>query len=152
MIHPIDNPFAKTEGYNCFACGPCHPFGLKLTFFFDNEKNEVFSEISIDPLYAGFPGIIHGGIQTTILDEAAFWGTWARFRRSGFTYDMSIRFLKKCPVDRQLEVRGEVGDLSHRFVGSHVYIWDPETQTILTEGTVRYYLPDIDPRKKSEMA
>jgi acyl-coenzyme A thioesterase PaaI-like protein len=146
MIIKLENTFSEVEGFNCFACGPEHPFGLKLSFSYDDEKDIVFTRFQPDELFAGFPTILHGGIQATILDELAFWGTWAKFKQSGFTYDLSVRYRKKCPVDRILKGKAVIGDVSHRLVSSETQLIDPETEEIFTEGVVRYYLPARNPK------
>jgi len=140
LISLLENHFTKTVGFNCFACSPTHPFGLRMQFYYDDIENEVFTNIKLNNLYAGFPGILHGGIQSTILDEVAFWGTCARYKRNGFTYDMKIKFRKKCPVEKRLEARGKIGCLQKRIVTSHTFLWDPDSKLIYTEGTVRYFL------------
>ncbi|MBN1355928.1 PaaI family thioesterase [bacterium] len=146
MIIPVKNIFADKEGFNCFACGPLHPFGLRLTFSYDTDTDEIFTRFIPTELYAGFPAILHGGIQATILDEIAFWGAWARFKQSGFTYDLKVRFRKKCPVGEMLEGRGRIGDLNHRIVTVPTRLMHSGSREIYTEGTIRYYLPDRESR------
>jgi acyl-coenzyme A thioesterase PaaI-like protein len=51
----------------CFACGLHNPFGLHMTFRVEN--NSVVSELVPKEEHQGFPGVIHGGIVATILDE-----------------------------------------------------------------------------------
>jgi len=52
----------------CFACGLQNPFGLQLTFF-DNGLDEVRCEYTVPERFQGYPGIAHGGIVASILDE-----------------------------------------------------------------------------------
>lgn len=144
MIRKIENIYDNIEGFNCFACGPQHPFGLQLTFLFDDELDEVTTSFQPDTLFAGFPNILHGGIQATILDELAFWGTYAKHQRSGFTYDMRVRYLKKCPVNRQLKGRAIVGELKHRLVRSEAQIIDPSSSDIIAKGTIKYFIPSSE--------
>ncbi len=146
MITEIENTFSRTRDYNCFACGPHHPFGLRLKFFHDDQTDEVFTRLKPKSLFAGFPGILHGGIQATILDDLAFWGTWFKFGRSGFTFDLRLRYKAKCPVEKTIEGRVSIGTLRHHLVDTVVRLLDPETNMIFTEGKIRYYIPDADPR------
>lgn len=55
------------DGY-CFACGPKNPQGLKLDFYAVGDALRA----DFVPLkeHQGYTDIIHGGIITTILDEA----------------------------------------------------------------------------------
>ena len=43
--------------------------GLRMTFF-DNGVDEVYAEVSVPELYQSYPGLVHGGIVTSILDES----------------------------------------------------------------------------------
>lgn len=53
---------------DCFVCGRKNPKGLYLTFY-DNGQNEVYSDFTLGSDYQGYPGVAHGGIVATILDE-----------------------------------------------------------------------------------
>lgn len=148
MKRKLENDFSTIENYNCFACGPNHPFGLHLEFYYDDQRNEVTCPLIPETLFAGFPGILHGGIQATILDEVGFWGSWARHGRTGFTYDLSIKYKRKCPVEESIEAVGIVGDLEKRLVPITVFLRHPDSGEVYTEGEVRYYIPREDPRAK----
>ena len=52
----------------CFVCGRNNPRGLYMRFF-DNGNDEVWAEHVISDEYQGYPGIVHGGVQSAILDE-----------------------------------------------------------------------------------
>jgi uncharacterized protein (TIGR00369 family) len=53
---------------HCFICGRKNPHGLYMTFY-DNGENEVISEYTVSEDYQSYPGIVHGGIVATMLDE-----------------------------------------------------------------------------------
>lgn len=71
----------------CFVCGRENPHGLHLCFYSDEAAGQVVAPVVIPEAYQGYPGIAHGGILATILDEtmgrainlgqaeAAFWVT-----------------------------------------------------------------------------
>jgi acyl-coenzyme A thioesterase PaaI-like protein len=54
------------EGY-CFGCGANNPMGLKLKFTRDGET--LRTEYKPDKMHQGWPGLLHGGILATLLDE-----------------------------------------------------------------------------------
>lgn len=54
----------------CFVCGPNNPLGLKIPFVVDRAGKTIRCEFTPGPEYQGFQGITHGGIITTLLDEA----------------------------------------------------------------------------------
>jgi acyl-coenzyme A thioesterase PaaI-like protein len=58
----------EPEYINCFACGKDNPIGLHLNFRY--EDLEAISEWDCPKEYCGYPDVIHGGIISTMLDEA----------------------------------------------------------------------------------
>jgi acyl-coenzyme A thioesterase PaaI-like protein len=55
----------------CFVCGLSNPIGLKIVFEEDHEQREVHARLSVPEIYRSYPGIVHGGIVATILDETS---------------------------------------------------------------------------------
>ena len=55
------------EGF-CFGCGRRNPIGLKLKFTRDGDS--LRTEFTPDKTHQGWPGLLHGGILGTLLDEA----------------------------------------------------------------------------------
>ncbi len=55
------------EGF-CFGCGQNNPIGMKLHFVKDGET--IRAEFTPDKMHQGWPGLLHGGILGTLLDEA----------------------------------------------------------------------------------
>jgi len=53
----------------CIVCSSDNPRGLQLTFDVDNNGN-VEATFHCDESFEGYPGIIHGGILSLILDAA----------------------------------------------------------------------------------
>lgn len=92
MRRKIKNVFAKND-YNCFACSPTNPIGLRLQFYEEDEY--IKSEWKPSELYEGYPGSIHGGIQAVLLDEIAAWTMYIKAKCSGVTSRMNIRYRKQ---------------------------------------------------------
>jgi len=55
----------------CFLCGRDNPVGLKMTWSNDQEKKEIRGTVTVPEHFNGYPGAVHGGIVTVILDETA---------------------------------------------------------------------------------
>ncbi len=51
----------------CFACGPRSPSGLRLRFERDGDR--VVTSYTPRSEHQGFPGYLHGGVITALLDE-----------------------------------------------------------------------------------
>jgi uncharacterized protein (TIGR00369 family) len=56
------------DDHHCFVCGDQNPNGIHLTFTL--QEGKVSSEFVLQKLYQGYKDIVHGGIISTILDEA----------------------------------------------------------------------------------
>ena len=54
---------------HCFVCGLENSYGLKLAFYKDGP-DKVICNYTVPHYYEGYPGVVHGGIVTSILDEA----------------------------------------------------------------------------------
>lgn len=90
---------------DCFGCGPDNPHGLQLRF----RLQDGIAVARFDPTatYQGYPGVLHGGLVATLLDEAMSWAlilqdVWAQTAR------MEIRYRRNAPADRPLLTSGRV--------------------------------------------
>ncbi len=63
-----------TDNQNCFGCGRHNPISLKLHFERDGDTNRA--EFTPGPQHESYAGITHGGILSTVMDEAMAWVLW----------------------------------------------------------------------------
>ncbi|WP_340114021.1 PaaI family thioesterase [Maribellus mangrovi] len=111
--NPWKDPKNKGE-YNCFACSPYNDSGLQLEFWEDGE--EIVTKW--DPLrtYEGWIGVLHGGIQATLLDEIGGWVTMLKLKTTGVTSDMQVKYLKPVTVaGGEIMVRGKLESVEGRI-------------------------------------
>ena len=85
----------------CFGCSPSHPHGLQLTF--ERRGDAVVSRYVIPDRFHGAPRIAHGGVVATILDEVSCAAVFFVRESMVVTGELSVRYLKPCPVERPLE-------------------------------------------------
>jgi len=52
----------------CFACGSANPIGLRLCFAYGDGSAEAC--FIPETVHQGYPGLLHGGLVATLLDEA----------------------------------------------------------------------------------
>lgn len=55
----------------CFVCGRENPAGLHLHFYEDVAAGQLIAPVTIADHHQGYPGVAHGGILATILDEVS---------------------------------------------------------------------------------
>jgi len=141
MIREIENSFADFPGNNCFACHPNNTHGLKLKFFADDEKGEVFTRIKPKVHFNGFPGILHGGIQCAILDEVAYWAMFDKIKKLGLTSKINLQYLAPVPMGVELEITAKVREIQKRSVTVDTVIMG-ENSEVFTKADVVYFLPN----------
>jgi acyl-coenzyme A thioesterase PaaI-like protein len=95
---------AGTRHY-CFGCGVRNPHGLKLDFHIEGQRS--VAEFQPRAEHQGYPGLVHGGLIATALDEAMGWamytlGVWA------VTGKMEVKYRQPLPLDSKVTVSGEV--------------------------------------------
>ncbi len=116
MRREIENVFTYLPGNNCFACHPENELGLKLRFYADDQSGEVFTTLTPEKHFNGFPGILHGGIQCAILDELAFWAMFDKVGKLGLTTRIDLRYLAPVGFDAPLDARAKVFEQKDRTV------------------------------------
>lgn len=94
----IRNPFHKLEGYNCFGCSPDNKLGLRMEFRI--EGDEVLCDWQPENHLQGWVGVLHGGIQATLMDEIASWYVFVKLQTAGVTSRMEVNLLKPVKMDK----------------------------------------------------
>lgn len=132
-----------TSAYQgCFACGMRNDVGLKLVF--RREGDEIVTECTPEPHFQGFPGVLHGGIVVTLLDEALSRMATAEGRWM-MTGKLEIRFRNAAPVGHRLRVSARTLASRARMLqaAAEVRLADePETVIATAEGTFLPLSPD----------
>jgi len=102
----------------CFVCGRENPVGLKLEFF-SQSPGQVRSDLDIPAVYEGYPGVVHGGIIASILDETggrAFMDDPTLFM---VTAQLNVRYRKPVPSKTPLIALGVAGKRRGRVSYAH---------------------------------
>ena len=114
----IKNPWIKLtdKGYNCFACAPGNPYGLKMEFYEDGD--DIVSLWTPGNNYQGWFNTLHGGIQATLLDEIGGWLIARKCQTSGMTTNLNVKYKKPIPTgkDFTIEVRARIRETKRNFV------------------------------------
>ncbi|MEO7110454.1 MAG: PaaI family thioesterase [Polyangiaceae bacterium] len=111
---PELDPHIFGEGQPCFGCSPDHPIGFHLRFRI--EDGEVVSDFTPGENYQGPPGIMHGGLVSTLADEIAAWAIIGILGKFGFTAQMNGKFMRPVRVGVPLEGRAKITRETSRIV------------------------------------
>ena len=113
----IKNPWLPLidKGYNCFACAPSNPYGLKMEFYEDGD--DIVSIWTPGDNYQGWMDTLHGGIQATLMDEIGGWIIARKFQTAGMTTNLSIKYRKPVPTGEGIviEIRGRIKEMKRNL-------------------------------------
>lgn len=115
----------------CFVCGKDNPCGLKLAF--DNINGRVISEFTPSKVYQGYTGITHGGIISTVLDEAMI---YAAMKDGIFpvTAELTVRFKKPLMTDETVVIEAEVIDSNSKLITTRSKLTRKQDGELIAEG------------------
>ncbi|MFW6265079.1 MAG: PaaI family thioesterase [Bacillota bacterium] len=105
----------------CFACGNNNPISLGLKFE-AVDNNKVRATFIAKEEHQGYEGIVHGGIVSTLLDEAMVSAIVARGCEA-VTAELNIRFKEALSVAEEVHITG--------------YITKEKSRMICTAGEIR---------------
>jgi acyl-coenzyme A thioesterase PaaI-like protein len=92
----------------CFVCGAENPIGLHLEFWMDGDQ--VWTEFTPAQQHQGWPGVLHGGIMATLLDETM--GRAAFLHKLWMvTVKMETTYRKPVPLGEPLKITAHIEEL-----------------------------------------
>jgi len=133
----LKNPYAGLPGYFCFGCSPRNEAGLRMEFF--EEGDEVVSAWEPDARFQGFHDILHGGIQSTMIDEIASWLVFVKLDTAGVTYRLNVRY--RAPVSLSkgiITLRARLKEQRRNIATIQVDLYDGEGNRC-SEGEADYF-------------
>jgi uncharacterized protein (TIGR00369 family) len=128
---------AQNVSRMCMVCGVENDAGLHARFF-ELEDGELVGVFTPREQHQGYPGRLHGGIASTILDETigraintSDTDAW------GVTIELTVRYRKPVPLDGEIVAHGRITKDSGRiFEGSGEILLDDGS--VAVEATGRY--------------
>ena len=112
---------------NCVVCSSKNSKGLHLEFVSSND-GAVTATFQCDEAFEGYPGVLHGGVISSILDGAMGHCMFAR-GQAAVTAKMTIRFRHPVVTNQKAAVSARIARSSHPL-----YILEAE---ILQAGQVK---------------
>jgi len=111
----------------CFVCGESNPGGVHVRFY-EQEDGSLLSRFTPAEQHQGYPGRMHGGVITAVMDETIGRAIMIRYGEAiwGVTAELTIRFRKPVPIGVELTAVGRITNENSR----------------LFEGSGELYLPD----------
>ena len=136
-MRKLTNPFVKLPGYNCFGCSPGNPSGLQMTF--TEEGEEIVSRWDPKIHFQGYHNVLHGGIQSAMMDEIASWTVYTKAKRAGVTSRMNVRYYKPVRVDEgTLLLKAKLESMKRNLAEVRVQLFNHK-KILCAEATVIYF-------------
>jgi len=137
MKRKIKNIFGSWN-HHCFACSPQNPIGLKMDFYEEGEW--IISEWQPHKNYEGYPAVLHGGIQSTLLDEISAWAVYVHAKTCGVTSRMSIKYKKEVStLQHKIIAKARIREIKRNLCYIEAQLL-AEDETLCAEAEVTYFL------------
>ncbi|MFC1928132.1 PaaI family thioesterase [Chloroflexota bacterium] len=120
----------------CFGCGQNNPIGLKLNFQWDGETARA--EFTPTEFYQGWPGLVHGGIITCILDEAMGWVVLFEGMHC-VTAELRVKLSHPASIGEPLIITSSVARKTRKLVEARAAI-SSKDGTLIAEGTATQFV------------
>lgn len=108
----------------CFVCGQENSIGLKMVFEYDKKNDIVRSKVTFTENHVGYEDIIHGGIVTTVMDEAM---AWMGIKKTGLmclTNKLNVEFKKVVKSMNEYSVEAKTEKISEDKIYMNARILD----------------------------
>ena len=94
----------------CFLCGLENEFSLKMKWYEDYQTQQIRSTVIVPNHFNGYPGVVHGGIVSAILDETAGRSVMLTSGEDALmvALKLEVTFRRPTPTDTPLTVIGWV--------------------------------------------
>ena len=126
---------AQPNSKMCFICGLENPVGLKLRIY-QTEPGVIETTYIAPEHFQGYPGVLHGGIVSAILDELsgrALMGSDPMTPRFMFTAKLEIKYRKNVPIGVPLKIIGKAGKSRSKSAEGWAGIYDTRSGELLAE-------------------
>ena len=102
------------RGEKSFGNGQDNPDGMRLKFEVTPEKAETI--LHVEAKFQGWPGVCHGGIVATALDEAMGHSVSGATGSYSMSAELEVFYLAPVPTMRDLKLTGRVESIDGRKV------------------------------------
>jgi uncharacterized protein (TIGR00369 family) len=121
------------DDHYCFVCGEKNPSGLHLCFRLQDGR--VFAEFIPQKIHQGYKDIVHGGIISSIIDEAMVKAALMQ-GMPAVTAEITVRFKNPLMAGEKLIVEAEIVNKSRRVIETSATI-KKQDNTLIAEGRAK---------------
>lgn len=140
-----EHKIAKSQNVSrmCLVCGRDNDHSLKARFY-ELENGELMGIFQPTEHHQSYPGRLHGGISSAILDETIGRAVNITDPEAwGVTVELTLKFRKPVPLDGEIRAIGRITrDTRRLFEGTGEIVLDDGT--VAVEASGRYIKMPID--------
>ncbi len=125
----------------CFGCGQNNPIGLKLNFIKDGDICRA--EFTPGNSHQGWPGIVHGGILASLLDEAMSYAAYFE-GVTCLTASMQVRLRQPVKVEEPLVITASVTANRKKLLETRATVCLKDG-TVVAESTSKQFVIEKEP-------
>jgi uncharacterized protein (TIGR00369 family) len=127
----------------CFVCGECNPAGVHVRFY-EQEDGSVLARFTGQDHHQGYPGRMHGGVISAIMDETMGRAIMIPHGDSfmGVTVELNVRFRRPVPLGVELVAVGRITSEKSRVFEGTGELLLPDG-TVAAEGDAKYVKMDM---------
>jgi uncharacterized protein (TIGR00369 family) len=142
----IANPSWKKQpnSRHCFVCGVENDFGLRLNFF-ETNSGEVVVDTVIPDRFQGYPGVVHGGIVASLVDEVlgrVHMGEDPENSRFMYTLKLSVHYRKPVPTNTPIRIIGQAAKSKSKTATSTAKILDQDGHLLVEADALLINMPE----------
>jgi uncharacterized protein (TIGR00369 family) len=131
---------AKTleDDNHCFVCGNKNPSGLHLKF--SSQEGKVLAEFIPKKIHQGYKDIVHGGLISTLLDEAMVKAALMQ-GMPVVTAEITVRFKNPLMTGEKALVEAKIITMNKKIVETNAIVKKSDG-TIIAEGRAKLIRQD----------
>ncbi len=103
------------DNQGCFVCGKDNPVGLSVAFEIDAATRSISAVFTPTTRHQGYEGIVHGGILSSLLDEAMAKLTFG-LGIPALTAEMTVKFKNPAAPGSELRISGQIRGETRRLI------------------------------------
>jgi acyl-coenzyme A thioesterase PaaI-like protein len=134
---------------HCYACGQANPHGLRVAFSRDG-KNGARGLYTARLEHDGWPGLLHGGVTFTLMDEALAWALYFQAIR-GVTARVQTNFKLPIRTGTPLVIRGWTTGRRRQIISARaeVRVQDQQAELLADMDATMFLLAENAPRPEA---
>ncbi len=105
----------------CYVCGKNNPLGLAVDFVIDRDHRSISAAFTPSDFHQGYAGIVHGGILSSLLDEAMAKLAFS-LGLSVVTAELIVKFKAPASPRDTLTVSGRLTEETNRLIQAEAKI------------------------------